>query len=88
VYHPKTHVGVWRYVTIWLSEKMKECMIIVMHAPVGRGETDRDDYDKRLKEEQQRLVKLLTKGEILLPPQVFPKTLLPGNKPAPADGGD
>lgn len=84
VYHPKTHVGVWRQVTIRLSEKMEECMVIVMHAPVGRGENDGDDYDERLKEEQQRLVTLLTKGGIPLPSRVFPKALLAGNKPAPA----
>ena len=67
MYHSKTHVGVWWQLTIWLSKKMKECMVIVMQALVGKGDTDKDYYYERLNKEQPCSVKLLTKGGIHLP---------------------
>ena len=57
VYDCKTHVGVWRNVTIRLSKTMKQCMIVVLYGPPEKKDED------TLEKEKLRLVAMLTKNK-------------------------
>lgn len=63
-YIAKEHRGVWRTMTIRNSERTKQCMIILVHAPAsggaGRRSDGSDDYSEVFDSEKERLVKLLT----------------------------
>lgn len=63
-YDSKLHRGVWRFVTIRSSERTKQCMILICHAPAtgGAGKRDdgSDDYSNLWEGEKARLVKMLT----------------------------
>ncbi len=64
-YAPKTHRGIWRTITIRSSERTKQCMIIIVHAPAsggaGKREDGSDDYTSVFEGEKQRLVDMLKK---------------------------
>mmetsp|Transcript_15277 Transcript_15277/g.18594 ORF Transcript_15277/g.18594 Transcript_15277/m.18594 type:complete len:709 (+) Transcript_15277:57-2183(+) len=62
-YLAKEHRGVWRFITIRSSDRTKECMIVICHAPASGGagaKDDSDDYSAVFESEKERLVKMLT----------------------------
>lgn len=63
-YAIKEHRGVWRTVTIRNSERTKQCMVILVHAPPSGGAGKRsdgsDDYSDVFESEKERLVAMLT----------------------------
>ena len=69
-YTTSEHRGLWRTVTIRSSERTKQCMIVICHAPPTGGAGARsdgsDDYSDVFEKEKQRLVKMLT-GKIPTP---------------------
>jgi tRNA (uracil-5-)-methyltransferase len=60
----KEHRGVWRTVTIRNSERTKQCMVILVHAPPSGGAGKRsdgsDDFSAIFESEKERLVEMLT----------------------------
>lgn len=63
-YSSREHRGVWRTVTIRSSDRTKQCMIVICHAPASGGAGAKsdgsDDYSAIFESEKQRLVKMLT----------------------------
>lgn len=76
-YDSKVHRGIWRTVTLRVSLRTKECMVIVQHAPAkgGAGAKDdgSDDYSKEFEGEKARLIGLLTDRVIPTPIRDFPE---------------
>jgi tRNA (uracil-5-)-methyltransferase len=62
-YKSTDHRGVWRTVTIRSSERTKQCMVIITHAPpsggAGKKDDGSDDCTDVFEGEKQRLVKML-----------------------------
>jgi len=73
VYDNRSHVGLWRVMTIRTSRRTKECMVVIQHAPPKGGEakTQTEDYTDAFQTEKKRLVKLLTSKKL-------PKVQRPG----------
>jgi len=75
-YNSRVHQGIWRTLTIRTSDRTKECMIIITHAPstggVGKRDDGADDYSKVFDSEKERLTKMLTVGAIPTPARNFP----------------
>jgi len=75
VYNSRDHRGVWRTVTIRSSERTKQCMVILVHAPAsgaaGRREDGSDDYSAAFEGEKERLIKMLTE-KIPKPTRTYP----------------
>eukprot|EP00979_Chaetoceros_neogracilis_P009923 scaffold2299_cov156-Chaetoceros_neogracile.AAC.1 len=74
-YNAREHRGIWRTVTIRSSERTKQCMVIIVHAPAsggaGRREDGSDDYSAAFEGEKERLVKMLTE-KISKPTRTYP----------------
>ena len=74
-YKTREHRGIWRQVTIRTSERTKQCMIVICHAPpkggAGAREDGSDDYSNIFENEKERLVKMLT-GKIPTPKRDYP----------------
>jgi len=62
-YNSYLHRGVWRYITVRLSHRTRECMIIIVHAPpsgaAGAREDGSDNYTKIFEHEKYKLVSML-----------------------------
>jgi tRNA (uracil-5-)-methyltransferase len=65
-YELKGHTGVWRVLTIRISRRTRECMIIIQHAPPV-AESSGEDYSDRFATEKQRMLKVLIDKDLLLP---------------------
>ena len=66
-YDSTTHRGLWRVMTIRISRRTRECMVIVMHAPPSGGlgaKDETDDYSGVFESEKARLVSMLTDNEL------------------------
>jgi tRNA (uracil-5-)-methyltransferase len=63
-YTSSDHQGIWRFITIRSSDRTKQCMIVICHAPATGGAGARsdgsDDYSAVFESEKQRLIKMLT----------------------------
>lgn len=63
-YTADDHRGIWRTITIRSSERTKQCMVVICHAPASGGDGARsdgsDDYSSVFEKEKERLVKMLT----------------------------
>lgn len=74
-YDCKNHRGCWRTITIRNSERTKQCMVIIIHAPAtggaGRREDGSDDYSEHFESEKQRLISML-KEKIPTPKRTYP----------------
>ena len=74
-YQSRQHRGIWRHVTIRTSERTKQCMIVICHAPskggAGARDDGSDDYSAIFESEKERLVKLLS-GKIPQPKRDYP----------------
>ena len=74
-YNSRDHRGVWRTVTIRSSERTKQCMVIIVHAPssggAGKREDGSDDYSAAFEGEKKRLIKMLTE-KIPKPTRTYP----------------
>ena len=85
-YNAREHRGIWRTVTIRSSERTKQCMVIIVHAPssggAGRREDGSDDYSAAFEGEKERLVKMLT-DKIPKPTRTYPGCA--EDKAAPSD---
>lgn len=69
-YDAKAHRGLWRVMTIRISRRTNECMVIIMHAPPSGGlgaKDETDDYSHLFESERARLVSMLTDKELLIP---------------------
>jgi len=70
-YNSREHKGVWRTLTVRTSDRTKQCMIVVSHAPPKGGVRKRDDpvddYSDTFDSEKERLTQMLTKGLIPRP---------------------
>jgi len=66
-YDPQTHTGIWRIMTIRLSKRTNQCMIVIMHAPYKTGVSLKEDYSLHWDDEVKQLVQLLTSAPIPLP---------------------
>ena len=69
-YDAKAHRGLWRVMTIRISRRTKECMVIIMHAPPSGGlgaKDETDDYSHLFESERARLVAMLTDKELSVP---------------------
>lgn len=77
-YNSRVHQGIWRFLTIRTSNRTKECMIVIVHAPstggVGKRGDGSDDYSKVFESEKERLTNMLTEGVIPTPARNFPAT--------------
>jgi tRNA (uracil-5-)-methyltransferase len=66
-----THTGVWRQVTIRMSRRTNQCMLIIQHAPptgaAGSKTDGSEDHTAVFESESKRLVRMLTKHSIRLP---------------------
>jgi SAM-dependent methyltransferases related to tRNA (uracil-5-)-methyltransferase len=75
-YNAMNHRGVWRSVTIRSSERTKQCMVIIMHAPpsggAGKREDGSDDYSEHFEGEKQRLIQMLTESHLPKPMRSYP----------------
>jgi tRNA (uracil-5-)-methyltransferase len=75
-YDALNHRGVWRSVTIRSSERTKQCMVIIMHAPpsggAGKREDGSDDYSEHFEGEKQRLIQMLTESNLPRPTRSYP----------------
>ena len=82
-YDSKSHRGVWRQLTMRLSKRTDECMLIITHAPAsgGAGKKDdgSDDYTEQFKTEKDRLIKMLTETNIPSPVRDLPMKTSEGN---------
>lgn len=69
-YNARDHTGVWRTVTIRSSDRTKQCMVVICHAPASGGAGAKsdgsDDYSESFESEKQRLINMLT-GKIPKP---------------------
>jgi tRNA (uracil-5-)-methyltransferase len=63
-YDSKVHKGFWRLLTVRTSRRTKECMVIIIHAPVTGGVGDSDDFSAHFASEKDRLVALLTQATL------------------------
>jgi tRNA (uracil-5-)-methyltransferase len=69
-YDSKEHRGLWRMLTIRISERTRECMLIIMHAPPSGGagaKDDTDDYSDIFESEKARLLSMLTGRDLPTP---------------------
>jgi len=77
-YNSRVHQGIWRTLTIRTSERTKECMVIILHAPstggVGKRDDGSDDYSHIFESEKERLIKMLTTGCIPKPTRNYPSS--------------
>jgi len=73
-YDSSAHKGFWRQLTIRTSRRMRECMIIIVHAPVGGGIGDEGDavYAEHFEKEKERLLKALSTAELTIPDSTEP----------------
>lgn len=77
-YNSRVHQGIWRYLTIRTSDRTKECMVIITHAPstggIGKRDNGADDYSAVFESEKERLTKMLTAGDIPTPVRDYPES--------------
>ena len=90
-YDAKLHRGVWRTVTIRSSERTKQCMIIIVHAPASGGAGKRDDgsddYTAEFDGEKKRLVEML-KEQIPYPVRTYASNVEDSTSETKGDTGD
>ena len=72
-YDPLTHTGFWRLLTVRLSRRTRECMLIIQHVPAsggGIGEADDNDaagspdFTEAFAVERERLLSMLTQASL------------------------
>lgn len=70
-YDPREHRGIWRIMTVRMSQRTKQCMVIIQHSPptggMGKRTDGSDDYTHIFESEKQRLIHLLTEKDLPLP---------------------
>lgn len=69
-YDSRAHRGLWRVLTIRISRRTKECMIIISHAPPSGGvgaKDDTDDCSNVFQSEKARLLSMLTDAALTVP---------------------
>lgn len=75
-YNALNHRGVWRTVTIRSSERTKQCMVIIVHAPpsggAGKREDGSDDFSEYFEGEKQRMIQMLTESPLPRPIRSYP----------------
>ena len=72
-YDSREHRGLWRIMTIRVSQRTKQCMVIIQHSPatgaLGKRADGSDDYSHVFESEKQRLITLLTNKDLPLTPR-------------------
>lgn len=72
-YDPLTHTGFWRLLTVRISTRTRECMVIIQHVPTsggGAGEPDDSkevqspDFTEAFAVEKERLIPILTEANL------------------------
>lgn len=66
-YDSKTHRGLWRTLAIRTSQRTKECMLVIVHAPASGGagaKDETDDYSSVFSSEKERLISMLTEKKL------------------------
>jgi len=66
-YVPQTHTGTWRVVTIRISRRTNQCMVLIQHA------SPPDSSSQVFESESVRLIEMLTSQPIPIPQDVFPR---------------
>jgi tRNA (uracil-5-)-methyltransferase len=73
-YDSYEHRGMWRMLTVRISERTRECMLIIMHAPPSGGVGAKDDTDKYtdvFESEKARLLSMLVGRDLLIPEREY-----------------
>jgi len=89
-YDSKAHRGLWRVLTIRISRRTKECMVIIMHAPPSGGigaQDETDDYSHLFESEKARLISMLTDSELMVPERDY-TVVKPEKESGAAKAGD
>lgn len=76
-YDSKAHRGLWRMLTIRISKRTRECMLIIMHAPPSGGagaKDESDDYSAIFENEKARLLSMLTGRDLPTPKRDYDAT--------------
>ena len=63
------HTGFWRLVTLRISRRTNQCMLIIQHAPPsgGKGANKSENWSSIFESESNRLIGMLTTGPIPIP---------------------
>ena len=73
-YDSYEHKGMWRMLTIRISECTRECMVIIMHAPLSSGigaNDDTDDYTDVFESKKACLLSMLVGRDLLIPERQY-----------------
>jgi tRNA (uracil-5-)-methyltransferase len=69
-YQQRTHSGLWRLLTVRMSRRTRECMVLIQHASpaaANKGDTNdetSEDYSSVWESERQRLIDMLTNATL------------------------
>lgn len=70
-YDTREHRGFWRMMTVRVSQRTKQCMVIIQHSPpqgaIGKRADGSDDYTHVFESEKRRLITLLTERDLPIP---------------------
>merc|ERR1711862_268328 len=72
IYDPKDHTGILRIVTIRLSKRMKQCMIIILHSVPVVPSLEEEEGMRYWEDEKKRLVDMLTNQPLPVPDNGLP----------------